>query len=370
MMTAAITPPLLKIDNLRTYFYARSKHSFVRAVDGVSLEVGHSETVGVVGESGSGKSIAAMSVMGLISAGPGVIGGSIKFASHRVQKNLLEGLDQFVKVEEQHGRVMVVHKDDSGWQNASERIMGSLRGKEIAMIFQNPRASLNPYITVGEQLTEAIRLHTANKSPKESTERALYWLERVKIDSPRLRFDSYPSAMSGGMCQRAMIAMALSSEPSLLIADEPTTGLDATIQSKIVDLMEELKSETGISTLLISHDISVISRLADRVAVMYGGAVVEYGSAQLVLGEDASIKHPYTAALLASVPSEQKIRDKDNLQTIDGDVLDTINVPPGCRFFARCNQVTPEIKEKCATHHPDLREIAPGHQVRCWRFNG
>ena len=368
MMNAPMTQPLLKIDNLRTYFYSRSKQSFVRAVDGVSLEVGQRETVGVVGESGSGKSIAAMSVMGLISAGPGVIGGSIHFASSRVQKNLLEGLDSFVKIKEENCRVMAVSKDKSGWQKASERLMHGLRGKEIAMIFQNPRASLNPYITVGEQITESIRLHTCNKSVKEARERAIYWLEQVKIDSPRLRFNSYPSAMSGGMCQRAMIAMALSSEPSLLIADEPTTGLDATIQSKIVDLMGELKSETGISTLLISHDISVISRLSDRVAVMYGGAVVEYGSAKLVLDMGAAVKHPYTAALLASVPSEQKIRDRDNLQTIEGDVLDTINVPAGCRFFARCNQVTPEIKEKCASHHPELREVAPGHQMRCWRF--
>ena len=363
-----MTQPLLKIENLQTYFYARSKHSFVRAVDGVSLEVGQRETVGVVGESGSGKSIAAMSIMGLISAGPGVIGGSIHFAGSRVRQNLLEGLDKHVKITQKNGRVMEVSKDESGWQKHSERLMKNLRGKEIAMIFQNPRASLNPYITVGEQITEAVRLHTANKSVKEARERAMYWLEQVKIDSPRLRFNAYPSDMSGGMCQRAMIAMALSSEPSLLIADEPTTGLDATIQSKIVDLMEELKSETGISTLLISHDISVISRLADRVAVMYGGAVVEYGPARFVLDMEATSKHPYTAALLASVPSAQKIRDKANLQTIEGDVLDTINVPAGCRFYARCNQVTPEIKEKCATLHPELKEVAPGHQMRCWRY--
>lgn len=367
-MNAPFTQPLLKIDNLRTYFYARSKQAFVRAVDGVSLEVRPGETVGVVGESGSGKSIAAMSIMGLVSAGPGVIGGSIHYASTRVQKNLLEGLDQFVETAEINGRVMSVNKDEAGWQKSSERIMRNLRGKEISMIFQNPRASLNPYVSVGEQITESVRLHTTNKSAKEARERAIYWLERVKIDSPRLRFNSFPAAMSGGMCQRAMIAMALSSEPSLLIADEPTTGLDATIQSKIVDLIEELKSETGISTLLISHDISVISRLADRVAVMYGGAVVEYGSAKRVLDMSESIKHPYTAALLASVPSEQKIRERSNLQAIEGDVLDTINVPAGCRFYARCNQITPEIKNKCATQHPDLFEVAPGHQMRCWRF--
>jgi peptide/nickel transport system ATP-binding protein len=369
MMSTPVTQPLLKIDNLRTYFYARSKHSFVRAVDGVSLEVGQGETVGVVGESGSGKSITAMSLMGLISAGPGVIGGSIHFASPRVRQNLLEGLENFVSIEQKNGRVMAVHKDEAGWHKHSEKLVKKLRGKEIAMIFQNPRASLNPYISVGEQITEAVRLHTTHKSKAEARERAIYWLEQVKIDSPRLRFESYPSAMSGGMCQRAMIAMALSSEPSLLIADEPTTGLDATIQSKIVDLMEELKSETGISTLLISHDISVISRLADRVAVMYGGAVVEYGYAKRVLGVQEKIKHPYTAALLASVPSEQNIRDKSNLQTIEGDVLDTINVPAGCRFYARCNQVTPDIREKCATHHPELKEVAPGHQMRCWRFS-
>ena len=360
--------PLLKIDNLRTYFYARSKHSFVRAVDGVSLEVGQRETVGVVGESGSGKSIAAMSVMGLISSGPGVISGSIHYNSAGAQKNLLDGLENFVQLREERGRVMGVSKDESGWQKNSKRLMKNLRGTEIAMIFQNPRASLNPYISVGEQIMESIRLHTSNKSAAEARERALYWLDQVKIDSPRLRFDAYPSSMSGGMCQRAMIAMALSSEPSLLIADEPTTGLDATIQSKIVDLLEELKSETGISTLLISHDISVISRLSNRVAVMYGGAVVEYGSAKSVLNMHETIKHPYTAALLASVPSEQKIRDKANLQTIEGDVLDTINVPPGCRFYARCNQVTPEIQAKCASIHPELREVAPGHQMRCWRF--
>jgi len=367
-MTAPLVRPLLKIDNLQTYFYSRSKQSFVRAVDGVSLEVGQRETVGVVGESGSGKSISALSVMGLLAAGPGVIGGSIQYNSAGVSKNLLEGLENFVEIIEENGRVMAVRKDEAGWQKHSEDLMRNLRGREITMIFQNPRASLNPYITVGEQITEAVRMHTAIKSPKEARERAIYWLEQVKIDSPRLRFNSYTSAMSGGMCQRAMIAMALSSEPSLLIADEPTTGLDATIQSKLVDLLEELKIETGISTLLISHDISVISRLSDRVAVMYGGAVVEYGPARWVLDMGATIKHPYTTALLASVPSEQKIRDKANLQTIEGDVLDTINVPAGCRFYARCNQITPEIKEKCASYHPELKEVAPGHQIRCWRF--
>lgn len=361
-------PPLLRVENLRTFFYSHSKHAFVRAVDGVTLDVGRRETVGLVGESGSGKSITAMSVMGLLRGGPGVISGRIEFASSYGIQNLLEGLEDCVEIEEQDGRIMSVNKDEAGWRKASERILKDLRGKEISMIFQNPRTSLNPYMPVGKQIAEAIRLHTSYKTEIEARERALYWLEQVKIDSPNLRYNAYPSVLSGGMCQRAMIAMALSAEPSLLIADEPTTGLDATIQSKIVDLLEELKNETGVSTLLISHDIGVIGRLSDRVAIMYGGAVVEFGPAKLLLDRHEPAKHPYTAALLASVPSEQKIRDKSDLQTIEGDVLDTINVPAGCRFYERCNQTTPEIRERCASQHPALQEIAPGHHMRCWRF--
>lgn len=359
---------LLEIENLRTYFYSRSKHAFVRAVDGVSLKVGQGETVGVVGESGSGKSVTALSVMGLISAGPGVLGGSIRFAAAGGTVNLLEGLEKFVSVQEEHGRIVSVSKEESGWHRNHERIMSGLRGREISMIFQNPRASLNPYMTVGEQIAESIRLHGKNVSVKESQERAIYWLDRVKIDSPRLRFNTYPSSMSGGMCQRAMIAMALSSEPSLLIADEPTTGLDATIQARIVDLLQLIKGETGISTLLISHDISVIARLSDKVAIMYGGTLVEYGPAASVLDKTREQKHPYTAALLESVPSMQRIRDKGNLQTIEGDVLDTINVPAGCRFHARCNRITPAIEQRCAKENPLLQEVSPGHQMRCWRY--
>lgn len=351
---------LLAIEDLRTYFYSRVRRAFVRSVDGASLAVARGETLGVVGESGSGKTVAALSAAGLVTGAPGVIGGRIEFAS----RNLLEGLGRYVQVEEHDGRVTAVEKDERGWRRQVEHLMAGVRGKEIAMIFQNPRAALNPYASVGAQLVETIRLHTRHKRKQEAKERALHWLERVRIDSPRLRFDNFPFGMSGGMCQRAMIAMALCAEPALLIADEPTTGLDATIQARVVELLAELKAETGVATLLISHDISVIQRLSDRVAVMYAGTVVETGSAAQVLQSHA--KHPYTAALLASIPSAEAIRRKHYLQAIEGEVPDTIDTPRGCRFHGRCNRVTDAVRSRCASLEPPLAEVAPGHKVRCW----
>ncbi len=360
--------PILEIERLRTYFYAKSKQAFIRAVDGVNLRINRGETLGLVGESGSGKSITALSIMGLITAEPGVISGRIAFQTDGIEINLLQGIEDYVKLKGKDGRVMEVRKDCAGWQKQVERLMEDIRGNQISVIFQNPRSSLNPFIPIGKQISEAILLKGGIKDRHEARERALYWLEQVKIDSPRLRFDSYPYGLSGGMCQRAMIAMALASEPSLLIADEPTTGLDATIQSKIVDLLHELKLTFTVTTMLISHDIAVIKRLSDSAAVMYGGTLMEYGPAREVLLADLESKHPYTAALLASIPSEKHIKEKAYLRAIEGDVLDTINTPEGCRFYARCNRVTEGIREKCQYHEPDLREVTPGHCVRCWLY--
>jgi len=360
-------PPLLAIRNLCTYFYAQGKRAFIRSVDHLDLDIRQGETLGVVGESGSGKSVCALSVMGLVSAGPGVISGTIDLATRNMRRNLLQGLEHHITITKQDNKIMRVRKDMVGWEKNVEQTMVGVRGKEISMIFQDPRSSFNPFTTVGKQISETILLHTGITNDKEAKERAIVWLDRVKMDTPRLRFDNYPYGLSGGMCQRAMIAMALASEPSLLIADEPTTGLDATIQSKIVDLLAELKAEIGITTLLISHDISIISRLADSVAVMYGGTVVEEGPAKTVLGRTPEFRHPYTTALLASIPSAEDIREKGRLQAIAGDVPDTINTPSGCRFFERCGSVTDRIKRQCRDHEPDLREISPGHRVRCWQ---
>lgn len=360
--------PVLKIENLHTYFYSRSKQAFIRSVDGVNLEIEKGETLGVVGESGSGKSVTAMSVMGLITAEPGVITGKIGLKTDRVKKNLLQDMTDFVKIGTMAGKMMDVRKNNRQWQKHVDRIMHGVRGKEISMIFQNPKLSMNPFTTIGRQIRESILLNTAINSRSEARQRALYWLERVKIDSPRLRYNNNPYGLSGGMCQRAMIAMALSSEPSLLIADEPTTGLDATIQSKIVELLAEIKSEVGVTTMLISHDIDVIKALSNRVAVMYGGTVLEHGPSDAILTGDDSGRHPYTAALLDSIPDEREIREKAYLRAIKGEVLDTINLPEGCRFFPRCNRVTAGIRDQCEHHEPGLKTISPEHMVRCWLY--
>jgi len=358
--------PLLRIEDLRTYFYSRVKRAFVRSVDGVDLEVVRGETLGIVGESGSGKSVTMLSSMGLVTTGPGVVTGKVTFHDGE-PKNLLEGLDANVKLERRDGRIMRVSKDNQAWQKQADRNLKGIRGGKISMIFQNPRAALNPFETIGKQIAEAVRLHTGVTGAAEAREKALHWLEQVRIDSPRLRYDNHPYGLSGGMSQRAMIAMALAAEPQMLIADEPTTGLDATIQARIVDLLDDLKARLGMTMVLISHDIGVISRLSDRIAVMYGGRVMETGPAAEVLDDHAE-GHPYTRALLSSTPRPENVTASGHLPAIEGEVLDTINVPPGCRFKARCQRMHDGVRPRCESQEPELFEIAPGRRIRCWIY--
>jgi oligopeptide/dipeptide ABC transporter ATP-binding protein len=314
---------LLRLEDLKTHFY--TDEGVAKAVDGVSYQVQRGETLGVVGESGCGKSVTALSVMRLIPDPPGrIVGGRILF----------DGVD-------------LASLDDEG--------IRKIRGNRIGMIFQEPMTSLNPVFTVGDQIMEAVLLHKG-VSRAEARAHAIEMLRKVGIPSPESRVDDYPHQMSGGMRQRVMIAMALSCDPQLLIADEPTTALDVTIQAQILDLLRKLQQELGMSVLLITHDLGVVAQNAHSVAVMYAGKVVEYSHTKEVF---ANPRHPYTVGLFRSIPRlGVKVR---RLDTIPGTVPSALEFPSGCRFRNRC----PFATDRCTAEEPALREIAPGHTAAC-----
>ena len=317
---------LLSVRNLRTYFAEDEKT--VRAVDGVSFDLHRGETLGIVGESGSGKSVTNLSIMRLIPSPPGrIVGGEVIFDG----RNLL---------------------------SLSEKEMRAIRGKRIGMIFQDPMTSLNPFMRISHQLMEVTTLHLGH-SRSEAREHAIKMLETVGIPDARRRANNYPHEFSGGMRQRVMIAMALSCRPKLLIADEPTTALDVTIQAQILDLLQDMKSRFGMSIMLITHAMGVVAEVAQRVVVMYAGKVVEEAPVEKLF---ANPRHPYTQGLIRSIPRIDKAAvRKTRLQTIAGVVPRLINPPPGCRFAPRCNFATDE----CRTAQPALREIERGHKVAC-----
>ncbi|HYF77450.1 MAG TPA: ABC transporter ATP-binding protein [Symbiobacteriaceae bacterium] len=315
---------LVDIRNLKTYFY--TEDGVVPAVDGVDLYVKRGETLGVVGESGCGKSVTSLSVMRLIASPPGkIVDGEILF----------EGEDLVKK---------------------SEAEMRKIRGNDISMIFQEPMTSLNPVYTIGDQIGEAIVLHQG-LSKKEALDKAIEMLRLVGIPLPERRVHEYPHQLSGGMRQRVMIAMALSCNPKLLIADEPTTALDVTIQAQILELMKKLKKELGMAIMLITHDLGVVAEMCERVVVMYGGKVVEEGDAVSIF---KSPLHPYTEGLLQSIPRMDE--DVDRLHVIEGVVPNPLHLPEGCRFHPRC----PYAIEKCKASQPPLEQVAPGRYVACF----
>ena len=319
--------PLLEVTDLRTYFTTDA--GVAQAVDGVSLQVGTGETLGIVGESGCGKTVTALSVLGLIATPPGeiVVGSSIRFED----EELLE---------------------------VKPARLREIRGNEISMIFQEPMTSLNPVLTVGHQIQEVLRLHRG-LSKRDARATGVALLTEVGIPEPDQRFDAYPHQMSGGMLQRVMIAIALSCEPRLLIADEPTTALDVTIQAQILDLLVSLQRKHGMALLLITHDLGVIAEVCDRVVVMYGGQIVETGTTEEILTRP---QHPYTQGLLASLPG---IGDRDvRLNPIPGTVPSAVDWPAGCRFRDRCSFAW----ERCAEFTPDLLPVDGGsdRSARCW----
>lgn len=318
--------PLLEIRNLKTCFY--TEDGVVPAIENVSFSLDKGETIGIVGESGSGKSVTALSVMRLIPNPPGRIEcGEIIFEG----ENLLEKrMDQ----------------------------MRGIRGNDIAMIFQEPMTSLNPVLTVGDQIMEAIVLHQ-KLSKQDAKDKAVHMLRLVGIPSPERRVNDYPHQMSGGMRQRVMIAMALSCNPKLLIADEPTTALDVTVQAQILELMMALKDDLGTSVMLITHDLGVIAETADKVVVMYAGNVVEKAGVRELFREPA---HPYTMGLLGSIPKLSE--DSKRLQSIEGVVPSPFNMPKGCRFSPRCGHAM----DICREREPVFAKIADGHHVSCWKY--
>ncbi len=324
--------PLIELKGLKTYFF--TEDGVVKAVDGVSFSIDPEQTLGVVGESGCGKSVTALSIMGLVPMPPGkIVGGEILF--HK------------------DGRTIELHK-----LNPKGKEYRSIRGKEIAMIFQEPMTSLNPVFTIGYQIMEAIMLHQ-RVSKREARKKAIEMLRQVGIPEPEQRVDEYPHQLSGGMRQRAMIAMALSCNPSLLIADEPTTALDVTIQAQVLDLMQNLKKEFRAAIMLITHDLGVVAEMCEEVVVMYLGKVVEHAKVRPIFHEP---KHPYTQGLLKSIPS--LATKKKRLEPIKGVVPDPLHAPPGCPFNPRC----PHAMDICTQEVPPLKEVSSGHEVACWLY--
>jgi len=315
---------LLQIANLKTVFH--TEDGVLPAVDDVSFEIFPGETLGLVGESGCGKSVTSLSIMRLISDPPGkIVNGRIIFEG----RNLLA---------------------------LSEKQIRQVRGKDIAMIFQEPMTSLNPVFRAGMQIAEAIRFHYGSNKT-EAWQKALDLLQSVGITDPERRINEYPHQLSGGMRQRVMIAMGMSCSPKLLIADEPTTALDVTIQAQILELMKKLKKERSMAFLLITHDMGVIADMCDRVVVMYAGKVMETSQ---VVPLFRNPLHPYTMGLLNSIPRLDKA--KKRLYVVPGLVPDLLNMPPGCRFHPRCNVA----QKKCLEQEPELQEVISGHLVRCW----
>jgi oligopeptide transport system ATP-binding protein len=319
--------PLLQVKDLKTYFF--TDDGVVKAVDGVTWDVEQGETLGLVGESGCGKSVSALSILRLISSPPGkIVGGEVLF----------DGED-LLKVDEDEIR--------------------HVRGNKIAMVFQEPMTSLNPVLTIGRQLTEALELHL-KMDRASSRERAIQLLDMVGIPEAATRINDYPHQFSGGMRQRVMIAMALSCNPKLLLADEPTTALDVTIQAQVLEILARLSRELGTAVVIITHNLGVVARYADRVNVMYAGKIVETATAKELY---ANPRHPYTVGLLKSVPRLDQAR-KQKLEVIEGNPPDLINPPKGCPFFPRCTYRV----ERCAEEMPPLTQVADKHYSACWEW--
>jgi oligopeptide/dipeptide ABC transporter ATP-binding protein len=321
--------PLLEVKNLKTYFF--TEDGVVKAVDGVDFAVYPGEVLGIVGESGCGKSVTSLSIMRLIGQPGKVVDGEIFF-------------------------------NDTDLLKLPEKEMMEIRGNNISMIFQQPQSSLNPVFRVGDQIGEVLNIHQ-DFGKEAARKRVIELLKMVGIPEPERRADAYPHELSGGQAQRVMIAMALACVPDLLIADEPTTALDVTIQAQILDLMRNLRANIGTAIILITHDLGVIAEMCERVAVMYAGQIVEQTDVNTLFKQPL---HPYTQGLIGSIPILGKL--KDRLEVIPGSVPNLVNMPPGCRFAPRCRARVDNNLTICTEKEPDLIDAQSGHLVRCWLY--
>jgi ABC-type dipeptide/oligopeptide/nickel transport system ATPase component len=415
-------PTIAELDDLKVYFYDQRDKRFIRAVESAGFSIEEGSILGIVGESGCGKTVTALTMMGLLSSEPGLVNGEFYLKpraedmpalGHALGRegpgyrrgnlfNLLHGLERYVSFEQDPFTIV---KDTDKWLRRQERVMVHIRGRNISMVFQNPWLSLNPYTPIGRQLESTIRRFDRTKTGREARERAVELLKAVRLREPDLTLAMYPGSLSIGMAQRIVLAIALASNPRLLIADEPTTGLDMTNVYKVIELLEELRAERNLTLLLISHDVGIVGTIASRIAVMYAGHVVETGGREDVL-KRGGFHHPYTDALLASVPESNagfldpsgfldtpSLKDyasPDNsagpgnppvqagshgpggrkLSFVEGRVPDNRGECPGCPFLERCPRASGPIRERCSTRCPGFFEVEPGHVIRCFLFGG
>ncbi len=381
-------PLIASLGGLKVYFYDQKDKRFIRAVEDASLSIDEGSVLGLVGESGCGKTVTALSLMGLVDSEPGIVGGEFYFRPKRDDRravihailrgfgksrnyrrgelvNLFYGLESFIEF---RYNPFTMIKDNEKWLRRHNRIMEHIRGRNISMIFQNPLRSLNPFTPVGAQLMKTIERFNQEKNENEIYEMAVGLLRSTLLYNPESIMKMYPGSLSLGMAQRVIIAIALASNPTLLIADEPTSGLDTTNRYRIIDLLETIIEKMNLTLMLISHNIHIVGLIATNVAVMYAGIIVESGSKRDVIGKKHGPKHPYTRALVSSMPTDSDIKRGKRLRVIQGTVPDNKIAIRGCPFIDRCQYAKGKIRRRCREKCPDLVEVGKNHFIRCYLY--
>ena len=381
---------LAELRNLRVYFYDSRDKRFIRAVENMSFSVENGKVIGLVGESGCGKTVTALSMMGLLTSEPGVINGEFFYEPKDDDKeyikmvlsknnfktdekmnidsrlNLFYGLKRFISIED---NPFTIIKNTERWLRYNDIVMEKIRGRNISMIFQNPLTSLNPFLTIESQIGRTLKRYNENIDKYELSDKMLDLLRSVKLYNPDVILKMLPSHLSMGMAQRVIIAIALASNPRLLIADEPTTGLDTTNRHRIIDLLKNIIENKGLSMLLISHNIRLVGEIANNIAVMYAGILVELGTKQDILRIKKAPRHPYTEALIQAIPTDSDLKKGKKLKIVEGRAPNNKLNVKGCPFLDRCFYATGEMRKKCKSKVPPLIEISDGHYIRCYLYS-